>query len=120
MSGESSRSPLKEIAGERGFFPGSVRVGGGEEGEWEVAKLEPVVMGGGGEVEGEGGWEEFHDFGDVISSQGEINRLQIELTKLRAESRHWRTLAKEKVCVCARVCVCVNFNSTGTLYRPSD
>ena len=42
-------------------------------------------------------WEEFHSFGDVISSQGEINRLQLELTKVRLESKHWKALAVEKV-----------------------
>lgn len=98
---EASNSPLSELAREKTFFSDSV----GGRGEWEVAQLEPVVMEGGGEgvgKEGEGGgggggWEEYHDFGDIISSQGEINRLQMELTRLKAESRHWRTLAEEKV-----------------------
>ena len=64
---------------------------------WEAAVLEPVSV-----VEGEGGggegeWGEYHDFGDIISSQGEINRLQLELSKVKVESQHWRTLAEEKV-----------------------
>ena len=105
ISGESSQSPLKDLASAR-FFPESsdggeggyemVRreEGGGGEGVWEAAVLEPVAV-----VEG-GGWEngeEYHDFGDVISSQGEINRLQLELSKVKVECQHWRTLAKEKV-----------------------
>ena len=53
------------------------------------------VSDGGGS--GDGWAEEFHDFGDVISSQGEINRLQSELARVRVECQHWRTLAKEKV-----------------------
>ena len=48
--------------------------------------------------------EEFHDFGDVISSQGEINRLQSELAKVKMNCQHWKRTAQEKVCVC--VCVC--------------
>ncbi len=48
--------------------------------------------GGGGE-----GWEEFHDFGDLVSSQSEINRLQSELGRLGVECQHWRAAAEEKV-----------------------
>ena len=97
---QESASPLTQLARGRAFFS-EESVGG--RGEWEVAELEPVVMGGGGkeggreEGDGGGGWGEYHDFGDVISSQGEINRLQMELTRLRAESRHWKALAEEKV-----------------------
>ena len=40
---------------------------------------------------------DFHDFGDVISSQSEINRLQSELARLQAESQHWKTVAHQKV-----------------------
>ena len=111
--GESSQSPLKQLASES-FFPKSRETGGrgkgeeGDEGTWEVAVLEPVAVveggggwegggGGGGRREGEKGWEEYHDFGDVISSQGEINRLQLELSRVRTESQHWRSLAEEKV-----------------------
>ena len=104
--GESSQSPLKALAGES-FFPESRKSGGrerGEEGKWEAAVLEPVARvegggGGGGREEEEKGWEEFHDFGDIISSQGEINRLQLELSRVRTESQHWRSLAEEKVWV---------------------
>ena len=86
--------------------------GGGEEGVWESAILKSAVEGEGGGWEGGGGgggggegkvavtmdgWEEFHDFGDVISSQGEINRLQAELSRVQLECRHWKTLAEEKV-----------------------
>ena len=105
MISESSLSPLKDLAsarffpessdgGEGGYEMGRREEGGGREGVWEAAVLEPVAA-----VEG-GGWEngdEYHDFGDVISSQGEINRLQLELSKVKVECQHWRTLAKEKV-----------------------
>ena len=40
---------------------------------------------------------DFHDFGDVVSSQREINRLQSELAKLKVESQHWKTQAQQKV-----------------------
>lgn len=94
--GESSQSPLKELAAGSRFFPES---GDGVRGEgvWEAAVLEPVsaVEGEGEQGGGEGGWAE--DFGDIISSQGEINRLQLELSKLKVETQHWRTLAEEKV-----------------------
>ena len=122
MSGEAGAeiSPLKDLAtGGRNFFPesSSSGTGGGErgEGKWEVAMLEPVAAEGGGGWEGGGRgeeerWGDYHDFGDVISSQGEINRLQLELSKLKVENKHWRTLAEEKVhvCVCACVRVCVH------------
>ena len=105
MISESSQSPLKDLAsarffpessdgGEGGYEMGRREEGGGREGVWEAAVLEPVAA-----AEG-GGWEngdEYHDFGDVISSQGEINRLQLELSKVKVECQHWRTLAKEKV-----------------------
>ncbi|XP_038074258.1 thyroid receptor-interacting protein 11-like isoform X2 [Patiria miniata] len=34
-----------------------------------------------------------HDFGDVISSQHEINRLSNEVSRLRSECEHWRQMA---------------------------
>ena len=40
---------------------------------------------------------EFHDFGDIISSQSEINRLQSELARLKVECQHWKTAAHQKV-----------------------
>ena len=110
-----TQSPLKELANMR-FFPPSEEEGGrlsapgfslGRE-EFGT-KRDNLAMGDSGAgvpvgVVGDGGgsgngWaeEEFHDFGDVISSQGEINRLQSELARVRVECQHWRTLAKEKV-----------------------
>ena len=44
---------------------------------------------------------EFHDFGDVISSQSEINRLQSELARLKVECQHWKTAAHQKVSITA-------------------
>ena len=115
-------SPLKELA--RGnFFPEQQRnkgqregKGGGEggegtdEGAWEPAVLKSAVEWGEGEG-GEGGkggggegavvrvdeWQEFHDFGDVITSQSEINRLQSELSHSQLQCQHWRRLAQDKV-----------------------
>ena len=112
--GDSGVSPLKELAGEIHFFSesegrgeeGGGKRGEGDEGAWNVAVLEPVSVVEGGGWEGEGGergkgegegWREYHDFGDVITSQGEINRLQLELSKLQVENRHWRSLAQEMV-----------------------
>lgn len=114
VASDESQSPLKELAGKR-FFPKSEEIGeggrrgeGGDQGMWEAAVLEPVgvVEGGGWEGGGGGGrgeigveeeWGEYHDFGDVISSQEEINRLQLELSRVKVENQHWKRLAEEKV-----------------------
>ena len=50
----------------------------------------------GGDEEWTGHYEE--DFSDVISSQAEINRLRLELTKVKTELQHWKMTAGEKVC----------------------
>ena len=73
----TTHSPLKELAGGQFFQNGGV--------------FENVDI-------GEGGWvDEFHDFSDVVNSQGEINRLQSDLAKLKVECQHWKDAAKEKV-----------------------
>ena len=74
---------------------------------WKPVVLKSAVEWGGGEGGGgDGGegavvrldeWEEFHDFGDVISSQSEINRLRSELSHSRLQFQHWRRLAQDKV-----------------------
>lgn len=53
---------------------------------------------GGGDVEWVGHYEE--DFDDVISSQAEINQLQVELAKVKTELQHWKSVAEDKVCMC--------------------
>lgn len=88
-SGET-QSPLKELAKMTFFEDQSLSNGG---------RYESVEIG--GEMESEPHTrifgEEFHDFGDVISSQSEINRLQSELAKVKAECQQWKTKALEKV-----------------------
>lgn len=80
----SVHSPLKELASGQFFPNGDV--------------FETVDIG--GDVMGEGEWgDEFHDFSDVVNSQGEINRLQSDLARLKVECQHWRDAAKEKVTV---------------------
>lgn len=37
------------------------------------------------------------DFSDIISSQAEINQLRLEMSKVRMESQHWKTMAEDKV-----------------------
>lgn len=92
-SSDSLQSPLKELASSRFFGEDLISTstshlpnvhngpGGGDDG------LEGVDLEGGG----------FHDFGDVISSQSEINRLQTELARLKAECQHWKSTAQQKV-----------------------
>lgn len=112
--GGLTQSPLKELANMRFFPPGEEEGTSLSAPNFSLGREEfgtrrgDLVMGdggagvpvGAGDSGGSGnGWaeEEFHDFGDVISSQGEINRLQSELARVRVECQHWRTLAKEKV-----------------------
>lgn len=60
--------------------------GGGNGGEG----VEGGIGEGGGEM-----WEDFHDFGDLVSSQSEINRLRSELGRLQVECQHWKLAAQE-------------------------
>ena len=88
--GVSPQSPLKELVSSQFFTRdlvasshGSVLSNGPRDG------LEAV------DLEDDRG--DFHDFGDIVSSQSEINRLQSELAKVKVESQHWKTLAQQKV-----------------------
>ena len=89
--GHTPQSPLKELASAQ-FFSEGLMTGA-------TSHRSNVHNGSGGGFEGvdleDGG--DFHDFGDVISSQGEINRLQSELARLKVESQHWKTMAQQKV-----------------------
>lgn len=59
-----------------------------------------------GSMDGGVGWagDELQDFSDVVNSQGEINRLQSDLAKLKIECQHWKDTAS-KVCLFLNVYV---------------
>ena len=81
-------SPLKELA--------LLQLGGSDipssQGPLD-SQYESIDIGGSNE------WvESYHDdFSDIISSQSEINRLQMELSKVRLEAQHWKTMVEDKV-----------------------
>lgn len=92
-SGDNLQSPLKELASSQFFSENLIST--------STSHL-PIVPNGPGSgdngfegVDLEGGG--FHDFGDVISSQSEINRLQSELARLKVECQHWKSVAQQKV-----------------------
>lgn len=82
FSSPDPHSPLKELAELQLGVPGGV----GE-------SYESVDIGSGEE------WvEHYHeDFSDVITSQAEINRLRIQLSKLKKEIQYWKNVAENKV-----------------------
>lgn len=89
--GLTPHSPLKQLASSQFFSDDIVFAGTG-------LNQSNIQNGPGGRFEGvdlEDG--EFHDFGDVVSSQSEINRLQLELARLKVECQHWKTVAQQKV-----------------------
>ena len=91
--GLSPQSPLKQLASSQFFNE-----------ELVSSSSQSNLQNGPGRFEGvdlEDG--EFHDFGDVISSQSEINRLQSELARLKVECQHWKTAAQQKVSVTAQL-----------------
>ena len=109
--GMSPRSPLKDLASSE-FFSQDL-VGTGVPGHKDLLLngqrdgLDAVDLDDHGD---------FHDFGDIVSSQREINRLQSELAKLKIESQHWKSQAQQKVnsyvhctrmCTCTCMCACV-------------
>lgn len=85
------QSPLKELAllsSDISATPYHEEGFGGEE-------YQSVDIGGSEE------WAGHHDdFGDVISSQTEINRLRLELSTLKTELQHWKNKSTDKV-VCS-------------------
>ena len=88
--GLSPQSPLKQLASSQFFNEELVSA--------VSSSSQANLQNGPGRFEGvdlEDG--EFHDFGDVISSQSEINRLQSELARLKVECQHWKTAAHQKV-----------------------
>ena len=92
--GLSPQSPLKQLASSR-FFNEEL-----DSAAVVSSSNQSTLQNGppGGRFEGvdlEDG--EFHDFGDIISSQSEINRLQSELARLKVECQHWKTAAHQKV-----------------------
>lgn len=100
QSDSGSLSPLKELAKTQ-LFSQSNELQRKEISFGEVAGVTERGLGdsgAGGDVMMVDGWgEEFHDFGDVVSSQSEINRLQSELGSLKVECQHWKAVAQEKV-----------------------
>ena len=75
VSGTAAQSPLKELAGDQFFQNGS--------------GFETVDLGG-----SDGEWAgQFHDFSDVVTSQGVINQLQTDLARLKVECQHWKDAA---------------------------
>lgn len=93
-SGLNPQSPLKELASSSQFFSEELVSGSTS----HRSSIHNGPNGGDDGFEGvdlEGG--DFHDFGDVISSQSEINRLQSELARLKVECRHWKTATQQKV-----------------------
>jgi len=99
QSDSGSLSPLKELA--KTQFSQSNELQREEISFGDVAGVTERGLGdagAGGDVMMVDGWgEEFHDFGDVVSSQSEINRLQSELGSLKVECQHWKAVAQEKV-----------------------
>jgi hypothetical protein len=92
--GLSPQSPLKQLASSRFFNEELVSATTVSSSNQSNLQNGPH----GGRFEGvdlEDG--EFHDFGDIISSQSEINRLQSELARLKVECQHWKTAAHQKV-----------------------
>ena len=89
--GLSPQSPLKQLASSQFFSETLVSTA-------TTGSSQSNIHNGPGGFEGvdlEDG--DFHDFGDVISSQSEINRLQSELARLKVECQHWKTAAQQKV-----------------------
>ena len=67
-----------------------VNVGTEGEGEGEEGRLTGVHLWGEGASEHD---DALHDFGDVISSQKEINDLRSQLGRLQVECQHWKQAA---------------------------
>ena len=97
----SPRSPLKELASSQFFSQDLMATGApgnkdlllnGQRDGLEAVNLDDHG--------------DFHDFGDIVTSQREINRLQSELAKLKIESQHWKSQAQQKVNSHVYMCVC--------------
>lgn len=86
-------SPLKELAELQ--LCGSQHAAEPYSGAREMRGRYDTVDIGGGE-EWVGHYEE--DFSDVISSQAEINRLRLELARVRMELQHWKAMTGDKAC----------------------